>query len=48
MIFIYKHSNLKNIKKMTLYFKRVDSNSKYIIFYRDEAIYNHYLEFHKI
>ena len=46
-VFVYKHSDLKNSNKMTLYFKRVDSQSNYITFCIDEDIYNYYLKRYK-
>lgn len=48
VVFVYKHSDLKNINSMALYFKRVDSKSKYITFCIDKTLYNKYLSIHKI
>lgn len=45
-VFVYKHSDIKNLGKMTLYFKRVSSNSKQITFCIDEAIYKAYCSKH--
>ena len=40
--FVYKHSEVKNLGKMTLYFKRVASTSNYVTFCVDEDIYKQY------
>jgi hypothetical protein len=42
VVFVYKHSDLKNQGKMTLYFKRGSSTSNYITFCVDEDIYKQY------
>ena len=46
VVFVYKHSDIKNLGEMTLYFKRVSSTSKYITFCIDEAIYKAYCSRH--
>ena len=40
--FVYKHSNLKNQKLMTMYFKRQESLNKHLNFCVDESIYKLY------
>jgi hypothetical protein len=46
LVFVYKHSDIKNLGKMTLYFKRVSSSSKQITFCKDETIYKSYCSMH--
>ena len=47
MVFVYKHSDINNKGKMTIYFKRKAKSSP-LEFKVDIAIHNQYLKQHKV